>query len=155
MGKIFDKKNYDRKSLVEVIQQFGLDLKCCAQQIKRGFSDPDVWGMRTWFCRTVPAMLDKMSEKAHGTPEKIANLPRFSGNPEAAHREWVRILKKTAFLLRESDEETAERKIDNPFDLRTQTENYLHFEKRKLAYREKCRKEGMTLFSYWFNDLWD
>ena len=62
---------------------------------------------------------------------------------------------KTAFLLLESDVETAERRIDNPFDMRTQTESYLRFEKRKIAYREKCLKEGMRLFSYWFNDLWD
>ncbi len=155
MNVVFDKKNYDRRNLVEILQRFGTDLKNCAQLIRRGFCDKDVWGMRTWFCRNVPAMLDVLRANLHGTPDRILNLPRLHGDMEAARREWERILKKIAFLIRESDEETAERKIENPYDLRTQTEAYLRFEKRKLAYREKCRQEGLRLFTYWFNDLWD
>lgn len=155
MSVVFNKNNYDRKSLAEILQRFGTDLKYCAQLITRGYCDEDVYGMRTWFCRTVPSMIDALGDNAHGVPERLVHSQRFNGNEEAASREWQRILRKIAFLLRESDEKTAVRKIDNPYDMQSQTEAYLHFERRKMAYREKCRKEGMRLFSYWFNDLWD
>ena len=155
MGKIFDKSNYDRLSPFEAVQRFATDIRHCVQRIRYGFCNEDVWGMRTWFCRVVPDMLDTLRKYHHSVPDKIINQARFGGSVAEASAEWERILKKIAFLIRESDEATAERKIENPYDLRTQTEAHLRFEKRKLAYREKCRQEGMRLFMYWFNDLWD
>lgn len=88
------------------------NLKCCVQRIKNGFCYRDIWNINSWFLNVIPDMLDELKNTAHGFPA------RFSDNEgldtETAERKWRGILSRMAFLFREANKNTCQKK--NPYD---------------------------------------
>lgn len=171
------------------------DLKCCVQRIKKGFCFRDIWSIDSWFLNVMPDMLDELKRTAHGYPSRfLENNDRNPTHEESdrAFAEWQDVLTEMAFLFREANEETCQRK--NPYDeqyhivfhkflkrfgfngkwvkkkdgtrifisslsdipkYKELDENYHKAEKELWEYREDCRKKALSMFSEYFNNLWD
>lgn len=134
MRSIFSRGNYHlrgwRHPFEPVVQLFR-DIKYCYQRITKGYCDRDVWNMFSWFLSVVPSMLEELKETTHGAPAVLAggiDSQSHSLDSNAGHEEWKRILGEMAYLFRESDEDSCQRK--NPYEteyemaLETFTEKY-------------------------------
>ncbi len=88
------------------------DLKCCVQRIKNGFCYRDIWNINSWFLNVIPDMLDELKNTAHGFPARFSDDEGL--DTETAERKWRGILSRMAFLFREANEDTCQKK--NPYD---------------------------------------
>lgn len=162
------------------IKNFFRKIKFAFQRVKRGFSDYDVWDIDMWFCKTVPAMLERLAETTHGYPHQFwqaYNIDVANGAmttheaDEAAYKNWQMTLYQMADALREAHECT--RKKSNPYEhayfdeltkggkvnLKTASSDianaYLQHEIELQTYSERKLEEGLNLFKENFYNLWD
>lgn len=92
------------------------DLKCCVQRIKKGFCYRDIWDIDTWFLNVIPDMLEELKDTSHGFPSRFLKNDGSDTDEEIdkAAAKWKDILTEMAFLFREANEETCQKK--NPYD---------------------------------------
>lgn len=92
------------------------DLKCCVQRIKKGFCYRDIWNIDDWFMNVIPDMIEEFRNTTHSFPSRFLK-DDVSNNKEEIDRasaKWKAILSRMAFLFREANEETCQKK--NPYD---------------------------------------
>ncbi|MBD5111161.1 MAG: hypothetical protein HDT42_01295 [Ruminococcaceae bacterium] len=92
------------------------DLKCCVQRIKKGFCYRDIWNINSWFLCVISDMLDELKRTTHGFPSRFLKNDGSDTDEEIdrASAKWKAILSRMAFLFREANEETCQKK--NPYD---------------------------------------
>lgn len=182
------------KEFHKILGEIFRDLKCCVQRIKNGFCFRDIWSINDWFLNVIPDMLDELKRTACGHPTRLLeniHSPTHEETERAAAK-WDAILTEMAFLFREANEETCQRK--NPYDeqyhivfhkflkrfgfngkwvkkkdgtrvfisslsdipkYRELDENYHKVERELWEYRDDCLKMALSMFTEYFNDLWD
>ena len=92
------------------------------QKVKYGYCDSDVWNIDIWFLNVMPNMQDVLRRATHGYPSELAEKAGIDPDgwnwttekDEAAAKEWDRILRRMAALLRNADETQCRRK--NPLE---------------------------------------
>lgn len=92
------------------------DLKCCVQRVKKGFCFRDTWNINDWFLNVIPDMLDELKTTCHGYPSRFLKNDGSDTDEDrdrGAER-WSEILTQMAFLFREANEDTCQRK--NPYE---------------------------------------
>ena len=110
------------------------------QRADKGYSDFDLWEIRTWFVHRIVPMLREMSDKANNHPE------------EMEFEEWQSLLRHMADLAETMDtwEDGALRK-----KLGIDEEDYSVESLYRISdEKEKAKEEFFTLFSKWFYHLW-
>lgn len=128
---------YDKK-LLGVIREFFRDLRYAHQRIRRGYCDRDIYSIYDWFLGIMPTMLEQFRDDLHGCPSMPGSIAqRLVLDKEDKEsddmddmKEWVGVLNRMIFLLREADEESCSRK--NPY-----AEEYL------LVRKEFYKKYGL------------
>lgn len=100
----------------KIPQEVFHDLKCCVQRIKRGFCYRDIWNINDWFLNVIPDMLDEFKRTTHGFPSRFLKNDGSDTDEDikCGAEKWNKILARMAFLFREANEETCQRK--NPYD---------------------------------------
>lgn len=105
---------------IREIRRVKRGIKYAIQRAKYGYCDRDVWSIDHWFLKVVPSMLDDLAETAHGYPDFPGGESQAvagTGDPEYDQdhmQQWKDTLAKMAFLLREADENTRQKK--NPYE---------------------------------------
>lgn len=91
------------------------DLKCCYQRIKKGYCYRDLWNIDSWFLNVIPDMLEEFRDSTNGFPTSFlrSDGPSTEEESDRAFEKWKAILTEMAFLFREANEETCQRK--NPY----------------------------------------
>lgn len=91
-------------------------MKCCVQRIKKGFCYRDIWEIYGWFLNVIPDMLDEFKKSTNSIPGRFFKNDGSDTDEEraGAAEKWREILTETAFLFREANEETCQKK--NPYD---------------------------------------
>lgn len=167
LWKPFQRENYRNawynKKLFGVIREFFRDLRYAHQRIRRGYCDRDIYSIYDWFLGIMPTMLEQFRDDLHGCPSMPSSIAqRMVINDEDKEsddmKEWVGVLNRMIFLLREADEEACSRK--NPYteeleEYRNLGESYMKAERELAQYRTDCKDEALSLFTTWFYDLWD
>lgn len=114
----------------------GFRARC--QRFKRGWSYGDVWGMDSWFKRTVKPMLEHLLENHAAYPGIVTN------------EEWEAILQEMIDCLSLMDEDAA---IEH---LGIADDDYSPTSYQKVnALMDEKKDRFFELFSEWFYYLWD
>ena len=110
------------------------------QRAKKGYTDCDVWEMRTWFLNTARPILLEMAEKMNNHPEEIT------------FEEWRDVINRMAHLLELMD-------IWNDGSLRAEcgvsADDKSHDTAVRLSEtRNEAKEEFFSLFNEWFYSLY-
>ena len=120
---------YSVFSNVKTIRGFFRSLKWAWQRAIKGYCELDTYSVSDWFLNTLPDMLGEIKKNYTGYPDELTE------------DEWVRILDRMIFLLREANEDTCT-KVDS-CDGYAEEEHNLNV----------CKDEALELFSKWFYSL--
>ena len=142
---IYDNLNIHRK------------LRFLFQRVRWGFSDRDLWNFDTTIAKFMIPRLKRFSKIKHSYPGW-----NFETDSEMSFEEWTEILSKIinafeVFLMDDPDiEYIKEAWIDDGGCFHSITDPDLE-EKFKVEQerRQKVVKEGLKLFSIYFESLWD
>jgi len=101
--------------LFGVIRVFFRDIRRCHQRIWRGYCDYDTFSIDEWFLGIMPTMLEDFRDHLHGCPVSPESKSNYcvlddEEKDQQVFKDWVAILNRIIFLLREADEETCTRK---------------------------------------------
>ena len=170
---IFTKTGYKKKYLWthpwELLFHYGRDLKCAFQRAYKGYCFRDLWNVNDWFLELMPRMLTEFKEKSY-------SYPCYFNDEE----EWEKTLDHMIFCFKEANAETCSQKneyddykVDFSFvpsgdnitsklkieyateeDKKQSDLSYQRFLELE-DYREEKLQEGLSLFTKYFNDLWD
>ena len=170
---IFTRTGYNKKYLLthpwELIFHYGRDLKWAWQRATKGYCFRDLWNINDWFIELIPRMLMEFKERNYSYPENFKT-------PD----EWSEILDNMIFCFNEANPERCSLKNEYKYDCNFEfvsSENNSNFStlhityptdadkknsdlhyQRELElydYREEKLKEGLNLFSKYFQDLWE
>lgn len=112
------------------VKMWPKELKWFWQRGNRGYSDCDVWGFDEYLAKVIIGGVSQLRNTMHGCPLELAGK-----SVEEGCKEWANILTK----------------IQRAFEL-----NLKQIDWEKLTEdEEKERQEGLKLFCYWCNNLWD
>ncbi len=104
------------KEFLKIPKEVLNDLKCCVQRIRKGFCYRDLWNIDSWFLCVIPDMLEEFANTTRSIPGRF--LKGDGSETEEESRKifarWKGILTEMAFLFREANRETCQRK--NPYD---------------------------------------
>lgn len=117
------------------------DFRWRCQRFRRGYSQRDLWEMRTWFVETAKPMLQHMKDNHHSCPEELSG------------EEWAAILGEMIRLLEIMDvwDDAAARK-----ELNISKEDDSYEARMKISKEKEVAKDQFfKLFSEWFWDLRD
>ena len=147
------KEHFKSKELHNIPKEIFRDLKCCVQRIKRGFCYRDIWNIDDWFLSVIPDMLDELKNTRRGFPARFLKNDGSDTDEERgrAAEKWEEILTEMAFLFREANEETCQKK--NPYD-----EEYgivLHKFIERFGFNGKWvkKKDGTRVFIRRLSDI--
>lgn len=150
-----DVKMYFRgREFLEIPKEIFRNLKCCVQRITKGYCFRDLWNINDWFLNVIPDMLEEFRDNAHGFPSRFLKHNDGTDTPEetaAAAKKWQDILTQTAFLFREANEETCQRK--NPYD--EEYSDVLHKFIKRFGWNGKwvTKKDGSRVFIHHLRDI--
>ena len=85
---------YSVFSNVKTIGDFFRSLKWAWQRATKGYCELDTYGVSDWFLNTLPDMLVEIKNNCTGYPDELTE------------DEWIRILDRMIFLLREANVDT-------------------------------------------------
>ena len=141
--KPFQKENYrcawNSKGLYGIIREFFRDLRFSHQRIWRGYCEWDVYSIYDWFLGIMPTMLANFRDDLHGCPEMPGSISqRLIVDEEDREsddmKNWIAVLNRMIFLLRETDEETCSRQ--NPYE-DEYFRAWAEFERKYKTFREE------------------
>ena len=116
---------YSVFSNVKTIGDFFRSLKWAWQRATNGYCELDTYGVSDWFLNTLPDMLVEIKNNCTGYPDELTE------------DEWIRILDRMIFLLREANKDTCTKV--NPYE-----DEYLHISKE---FRAKYGEWGEKLLT--------
>ena len=93
---------YSVFSNVRTIGDFFRSIKWAWQRATKGYCELDTYSVSDWFLNTLPDMLEEIKNNCTGYPDELTE------------DEWVRILDRMIFLLREANEDTCTKV--NPYE---------------------------------------
>lgn len=140
---------FKSKEFHNIPKEIFRDLKCCVQRIKKGFCYRDIWSIDDWFLNVIPDMLDELKNTRHGTPAKF--FRNDGDEDDRASREWNDILAQMAYLFREANEETCQRK--NPYDEEHGIVLHKFVERFGINGKWVKRKDGTRVFIRHLSDI--
>lgn len=117
---IWNKKSFamsaigEKHGIIKKIKHFRKCVKWSWQRVQRGYSDCDVWDMRSYLQELFPAMLTQLRQSRYGSPGYLDFNEDGSISTEDCHERWNKILDRMIFLWRESNEDTCQKK--NPYE---------------------------------------
>jgi len=121
--KPLQKENYrcvwNSEGLYGIIREFFRELRFCHQRIWKGYCSRDIYSIYDWFLGIMPAMLEEFRDDLHGCPEMPGSISQRlmvdeEDRESDAMQNWIAVLNRMIFLLRETEEETCSRK--NPYE---------------------------------------
>lgn len=107
------------------------DIKAFFQRGNRGYADCDLWGFDWYLSEIIVSGLSYFKENIHGCPAELSD----NCNIEEGCRKWKEVLEK----------------ITKAFELNLRQINWEKLTDEEIVERE----EGLRLFCYWINNLWD
>ncbi len=141
------------KEFWKIPQEVFDNLKCCVQRIRKGFCYKDIWNIDEWFLHVAPDMLEELARTTHGCPSRFLKNDGSDTEEEndKAFEKWKAILNEMAFLFRESNEATCQKK--NLYD-----EEYsavLHKFIKRFGFNGKWvkKKDGTCVFIRDLSDI--
>lgn len=147
------KNHFRSKEFHKIPKELFRDLKCCFQRIKKGYCYRDLWNINDWFLNVIPDMLDEFRVSMNGTPLKFYENdgPHTKEESDRAFEKWKGILTEMAFLFREANEETCQRK--NPYA--EEHANVLHKFFERFGFNGKWvkKKDGTRVFIHRMSDI--
>lgn len=147
------KEYFKSKELHNIPKEIFRDLKCCVQRIKRGFCYRDIWSIDDWFLSVIPDMLDELKNTQHGFPTRFLknNGSDTDEERDRAAKKWEEILTEMAFLFREANEETCQRK--NPYEEEHGIVLHKFFERFGFNGKWVKKKDGTRVFIRQLSDI--
>lgn len=147
------KNCFKRKEFRSIPEEIFRDLKCCVQRIKKGFCYRDIWNINSWFLCVIPDMLDELKRTAHGFPSRFLKNdgPYTDEEIDKASAKWKAILSRMAFLFREANEETCQRK--NPYDEEYSIVFHKFIERFGFNGKWVKKKDGTRVFIHNLSDI--
>lgn len=105
------KSSFKRKKFLKGFKEIFRDLKCCVERVKKGYCFRDIWNIDSWFLEIIPDMLDELKTSTDSYPARFSSNDR---NDDSGAEKWHAILTEMAFLFREANPETCQKK--NPYE---------------------------------------
>lgn len=144
--------NYKGKYFPENFKRIPYYFKSVCDLIRQGYDNFAVWEFRTWFPRTICAILKDYRKSHHGYPILSEDYPLTSKpTPEEKtaqelnNAQWDAIIDRMIELLADMDEE-------NP---KYSQKEYYGNQKKIDDEMVKAKDEFFRLLSEHFYDLWD
>lgn len=141
------------REFLKISKEIFRNLKCCVQRIKKGYCFRDVWNINDWFLYVIPDMIEEFRDATNGSPLRFLKNDGTDTEEETdrAFARWKDILMEMAFLFRESNEETCQRK--NPYyeEYRVVRNKFI----KRFGFNGKwvIKKDGSRAFIHKLSDI--
>ena len=100
MYSVYEKPQWQHPIIT--IKSFFVSKKWAKQRARKGYCEFDTYSVSDWFLNTLPDMLEEIKNNCTGYPDELTE------------DEWIRVLDRMIFLLREANKDTCTKV--NPYE---------------------------------------